>query len=338
MEGMVKMGNSWKNKVIFITGANGFLGSHLSLRFAKEGARVIGIIKENFPVTYLRIESERKKSKKIKIIKSDIVNFDAMLKIFKKYEPDVCIHVAAQPIVGIANKSPLSTFEANIKGTWNILEVARLCNTKAVVVASSDKAYGEHKKLPYREEAALVALHPYDASKACTDILTRVYAHTYGLNTAVTRCANIYGPGDFNFSRIIPDTIRLTVFNKNPVIRSDGTPLRDYIYIDDIVDAYLLLAKKLYERKIKPGEAFNFGTGKPISVLSLVNKILTIAVKYHLRPKILSKGKIKGEIDKQYLSSVKAKKLLGWKCRFSLEQGLRDTFDWYSTHLKYQNL
>lgn len=328
------MDNFWKNKRVLVTGANGFLGSHLSIRLLKKGAYVIGIIKENPPKSFLNIAlREIKNKQKIKIIKSDIVGFGAMVRIFKTYMPTICLHVAAQPIVGIANKSPLSTLEANIKGTWNILEVARICGTKAVVVASSDKAYGEHKKLPYTEDAPLLALHPYDASKTCTDILTRVYAHTYSLNTTVTRCANIYGPGDFNFSRIIPDTIRLATFNKNPVIRSDGTPLRDYIYIDDTVDAYLLLAKKLYERKIKPGEAFNFGTGKPISVLSLVNKILTITDKYHLRPKILSKGKIKGEIDKQYLSSAKAKKLLGWKCRFSLEQGLKETIDWYSRHL-----
>lgn len=337
MEGVVKMRNTWKNKVIFISGANGFLGAHLSLRFAKEGARVIGLIKDNFPVTYLRIELERKKTKKIKIIKSDIVNFDAMLKIFKKYDPDACIHVAAQPIVGVANKSPLPTFEANIKGTWNILEIARACGTKAVVVASSDKAYGEHKKLPYTEDAPLLALHPYDASKTCTDILARVYAHTYGLNTAVTRCANIYGGGDFNFSRIIPDTMRSIIENKNPVIRSSGTPLRDYIYIDDIVEAYLLLAEKLYVKKIRPGEAFNFGTGKPISVLALVKKILNIAGKTNLRPEIMSKGKIKGEIDRQYLSSAKAKNVLGWKARYPLDKGLRKTYEWYLKFFKCQS-
>ena len=328
------MSHFWRNKRVLITGANGFLGSHLSIELLKKGAYVIGIIKENPPKSFLNIAlREIQNKQKIKIIKLDIVGFGAMLRIFKAYNPQICLHVAAQPIVGIANKSPLSTFEANIKGTWNILEAARTCDTKAVVVASSDKAYGEHKKLPYIEDAPLLALHPYDASKTCTDILTRVYAHTYGLNTAVTRCANIYGPGDFNFSRVIPDTMRSVIQNKNPVIRSDGTPLRDYIYIDDIIDAYLLLAKKLYERKIKPGEAFNFGAGKPISVLSLVNKILTIAVKYHLRPKILSKGKIKGEIDKQYLSSAKAKKLLGWSTKYTLEQGLKETYKWYKTHL-----
>jgi len=328
------MANFWKGKRVLITGANGFLGSHLSVRLLQEGATVIGIIKVDPKVSYLKIGLKEMRKPKIKIIKSDIVNFKSMLRIFTKQRPDVCFHVAAQPIVGIANRSPLNTFGVNIKGTWNILEVARLSNTKAVVVASSDKAYGEHKKLPYKEDAALQALHPYDSSKACADILTRVYAYTYGLNTAVTRCANIYGPGDLNFSRIVPDTMRLAIINKNPIIRSDGTPLRDYVYIDDIVDGYLLLAKRLFNRQINTGEAYNLGTGKPVSVLSLVEKILWIAKRRHLRPQVLSKRKIKGEIDRQYLSSSKARNSLGWKPHYSLEKGLVNTFAWYANYLK----
>lgn len=323
------MDKFWKNKTVIVTGANGFLGSHLTIKAFKGGATVIGIIKECPPRSFLNTCLNKKEIKKIKIIKSDITDFKSMLNLFKKYRPDICLHVAAQPLVGLANKSPIPTFEANIKGTWNILEAARLINLKALVVASSDKAYGEHKKLPYKEDAALQALHPYDASKTCTDILTRVYAHTYGLKTAVTRCANIYGPGDFNFSRIIPDVIRSSVLNINPVIRSDGTPLRDYIYIDDVVNAYFTLAKKLYNHQIKSGEAFNFGTGKPVSVISLVNKILSIAKKNNLTPIILSKKKIKGEIDKQYLSSQKAKKELKWQYQYSLDKGLKDTLVWY---------
>jgi len=337
MEVKIKMGDFYKGKRVLITGANGFLGSHLTIGMLDKGAYVIGIIKEEPRFTFLKIGLKETKTDKLKIIKSDIVDYKSMLKIFKKFKPDICLHVAAQAIVGIANNSPVQTLETNIKGTWNILEVARICNTKAVVVASSDKAYGEHKKLPYKEEAALCALHPYDASKSCADILSRAYAHTYGLNTAVTRCANIYGPGDFNFSRIIPDTIRCAIQDKNPIIRSDGTPLRDYIYIDDIVGAYFLLAERLYNKRVRPGEAFNFGTGKPISVLSLVHKILSIAKKRNLKPEILSKRKIKGEIDKQYLSSLKARTKLGWKYRHSLEVGLTKTFTWYSAYLKYPN-
>lgn len=327
------MDSFWKNKRVLITGANGFLGSHLSIALLKKGATVIGIIKENPEFSYLKIALKEISRPKIKIIKSDITDLKAMFAIFRRYKPDICLHVAAQPIVGIANKSPLSTFEVNIKGTWNTLEAARVCKAKAVVVASSDKAYGEHKKLPYNEEASLLALHPYDSSKSCADIITRCYAHTYGLNTAVTRCANIYGPGDFNFSRIMPATIRSAIMGEAPVIRSDGSPLRDYVFIDDIVEGYLVLAKKLYLGKIKPGEAFNFGTKKPISVLSLVNKILKISRRQDLKPLILSKKKIKGEIDKQYLSSLKAKNCLGWRSRVSLEEGLRQTFQWYFRNL-----
>lgn len=327
------MDNFWKGKRVLITGANGFLGSHLSIGLLKNGSQVIGVIKENPKVSFLKIELGRPHNHRIKVIKSDIVNFKKVLNIFQMYKPDVCMHVAAQPIVGIANKSPLPTFAANIEGTWNILEAARLCRTKAVVVASSDKAYGEHKNLPYKEDASLKALHPYDSSKSCADILARCYAHTYALSTAVTRCANIYGPGDFNFSRIIPDTIRHALLDKDPVIRSDGSPLRDYVFIDDIVNAYFLLAKKLYKGEVDSGEAFNFGTGRPVSVLSLVNRILGIAKKENLKAIIMSKRKISGEIDKQYLSSKKAETLLKWKRNYSLRQGLEETFKWYKEHL-----
>lgn len=327
------MNNFWRNKKVIVTGANGFLGSHLTIALLKKGARVTGIIKVNPKHTYLNSALKKLNSPKLKIVKSDIVNLKAVRKIFKAFRPDICLHVAAQPIVGLANKSPLPTFEANIKGTWNILETAKELKIKALVVASTDKAYGEHKELPYTEDAALLALHPYDSSKACADILTRCYAHTYGLNTAITRCANIFGPGDLNFSRIIPDTIRSAIRGSNPIIRSDGTPLRDYVYIDDIVNGYLLLAEHLYKGKVQAGEAFNFGSGKPIAVLDLVKKILSIEGRDDLSPVILSKRKIKGEIDRQYLSSRKANKMLNWKCSRKLDDGLREAFCWYKNNI-----
>ncbi len=328
------MSNFYKGKRVLVTGANGFLGSHLSIALLKEGASVIGIIKEEPRDSFLKIALKEIKKPKISLTKSDIVNFNSTLNIFKKHRPDICLHIAAQPIVGIANKSPLPTFESNIKGTWNILEIARICLTKAMVVASSDKAYGEHKKLPYTEDASLLALHPYDASKACADILSRTYAHTYNLAVAVIRCANIYGPGDLNFSRIIPDTLRSVILHRNPVIRSDGTPLTDYVFIDDIVDGYLKLAKQLYLKKDKvSGQAFNLGSGKPISVLKLVNSIIRISKAKNLRPRILNKGKIKGEIDRQYLNSRKARKLLGWYPRCVLKMGLGKTLKWYKEYL-----
>lgn len=318
-----------------ITGANGFLASHLTISLLEKGAHVIGIIKERIPSSFLALEFKKKKYRNLKLIEGNIVDYSFIKKIFKVYRPHICFHLAAQAIVGRANKSPIPTFKTNIEGTWNILEVAReFSHPTKIIVASSDKAYGEHRKLPYVESAALQALHPYDASKACTDILARTYAHTYNLTIAVTRCANIYGPGDLNFSRIIPDTIRSAIFNKNPIIRSDGRPLRDYVFIDDIVHAYLMLAKALYLKKNKiSGQAFNFGSGKPISVLELVNLIIKISGIKNIKPQVLSKTKIKGEIDRQYLSCRKANKLLGWHPKYSLKAGLKKTLDWYRNYL-----
>jgi len=321
--------NICKNKVIFVTGANGFLGSHLVKRSLAHQSKVIALIKEDIPLSLFELEGM---VKKVKVYHGDLSNDKLINSIFKNNKIDVCFHIAAQAIVGIANKSPLGTFRANIEGTWNILEAARVFGVAAMVVASSDKAYGEHKVLPYREDAPLIALHPYDASKSCADILSRTYAHTYKLPVAVTRCANIYGPGDLNFSRIIPDTCRAAIRGDDPIIRSDGTPLRDYTFVEDIVDAYFILAASLLKKEINFGEAFNFGTGRPISVIKLVKMIIEISGKRELAPKILSRAKIKGEIDRQYLSSAKARRVLGWKPKHSFKKGLEITYKWYECH------
>jgi len=332
--------NFWKGKKIIITGANGFLASHLTIRLLELSAKVTGIIKETILDSFLSFKLKEGVYPDLTIIKNDITNYTLMGRIFSSSKPDICFHLAAQAIVGHANKSPIPTFKTNIEGTWNILEAIREFSPRTVcVVASSDKAYGEHKRLPYSEGAALQALHPYDASKACTDILARTYAYTYSLSVAVSRCGNIYGAGDINFSRIIPDTVKAIIFNKKPVIRSDGTPLRDYIHVDDVVSAYLCLAKALYlGRRNVNGEAFNFGTGKPISVLRLVRLMLRISGRLDLQPRIMLKGKIKGEIDKQYLSSKKANKILKWKPQYTLEEGLRRTIPWYKEAFKAQTL
>lgn len=322
--------NILRNKVIFITGANGFLGSNLVKRALAYKAKVIVLIKDEIPFSLFEIDGL---DNKCKIHRGDLSDSKLINSIFKNNKIDVCFHIAAQAIVGIANNSPIGTFKTNIEGTWNILEAARVYGVKAMVVASSDKAYGEHKKLPYKEDAPLIALHPYDASKSCADILSRTYAHTYKLPVAVTRCANIYGPGDLNFSRIIPDTCRAAIKGNDPIIRSDGTPLRDYAFVEDIVDAYFILAVNLLDKKINLGEAFNFGIGKPVSVINLVKMILKVSGKSGLAPKILSKGKIRGEIDKQYLSSAKARRILGWEPKYSLQKGLDITYKWYKEHL-----
>ena len=234
-------------------------------------------------------------------------------------------HLAAQAIVGTANKSPISTFETNIKGTWNVLEACRQLGTKRTIAASSDKAYGEHEKLPYKEEFCLSGLTPYEASKSCTDILARTYAKTYGLPIAVTRCGNIYGGGDLNWSRIIPGTIRSVLNNERPIIRSDGTLIRDYIYILDVVNAYIIITEQL-DRKEVAGEAFNLGTKMPLSVLELVKKIITLTQR-KIEPQILNE--VKNEIRAQYLDWAKAKRILGWEPMYSLDEGLKETLQWY---------
>ncbi|MEW6075309.1 MAG: GDP-mannose 4,6-dehydratase [Candidatus Omnitrophota bacterium] len=320
------MKNIWKGKVIVITGANGFLGSHLVKRALAYNAKVVVLIKEDIARSLFNIG---KLYRKVTVIRGDLKNRRLITSLFAKDKVSLCLHIAAQAIVGIANKSPLGTLRTNIEGTWNILEAARVYGVGAMIVASSDKAYGEHEKLPYKEDAPLLSLHPYDASKACADILSRTYAHTYAMPIGVSRCANIYGPGDFNFSRIIPDTMKAVINGKNPVIRSDGTPLRDYVFIDDIVDAYYNLARMLFLKKVGFGEAFNFGTGRAIRVLDLVYKIIKVSEKSGLSPRIMSKGKIKGEIEKQYLSSAKAKRLLGWEAKYNLDRGLKETYAYY---------
>jgi len=323
---------SWKNKKVVVTGAYGFLASNLVVSLLEKGAKVTGIVNERGVQSLLNFNPKGIKHKNIKIVKGDIRNSTFIEKLFKKHKFDVCFHLAAQAIVGKANTTPIPTLKTNIQGTWNILEAIRKFSPKAkVVVASTDKAYGEHGKGPYREDSALCGLHPYDASKACADLLTRTYANTYNLATAVTRFVNLYGPGDFNSSRLIPSTIKSVMDNKNPIIRSDGTPLRDFIYIEDAVRGYLNLASALYSGNIKNGEAFNFATGKPISILQLTNLIIKISNNQKLKPEILSKRKIKGEIDKQYLCGKKANKLLRWRPNYSLAQGLAKTFKWYKS-------
>ena len=313
------MTNSWEQRNVFVTGANGFVGSWLVKGLVERKARVTVLVRDLPSRSTLRLFGL---SEKIDIVWGSLADLLLLERVLATYEIDLCFHLAAEAIVGVAHKSPLATFESNTRGTWNLLEACRK-NGVPVIVASSDKAYGQHDTLPYTETHSLNARHPYDVSKACADLVSRCYAHTYGLPVAVTRFANIYGGGDFNYSRIVPGTIKSVHFGEEVVIRSDGTPLRDYVYIEDVVAGYLLLGERLEEVK---GEAVNFGSGKPVSVLHLVKTIMALQGKT-ANLKVL--GAARGEIDKQYLSSEKARTLLGWWPRYDLEAGLRETVRWY---------
>jgi|TARA_B100001964_G_scaffold200647_1_gene227871 CDP-glucose 4,6-dehydratase len=319
---------SWKGRKVIVTGADGFIGSHLAKALVEKGAEVTTILRDIKKTNNMDLLGIRDK---INAVHGDLVNYNDCERAINEYDIDFCFHIAAQAIVGPANRSPLSTFESNIKGTWNILEACRLSKTiKGLIVASSDKAYGQQKKLPYTEDSPLNGYFPYDASKACADVIARCYFMAYNLPLAITRNANTYGPADMNLSRLIPDVIVKIIKGEEPIIRSDGTPERDYMYIKDAVNAYLVLAENL-NRKEVAGQAFNFGTGKPISVLELYKKIIKSMGK-DVKPKIL--GEAKNEIDRQYLSSDKAGKILNWKPEYSIEQGLKETIEWYSDYFK----
>jgi CDP-glucose 4,6-dehydratase len=317
---------TWASRTTLITGIGGFLGSALAKALLEAGATIVGILRDATAIPLLEI---RGIADRLNLVRGSITESGLVERAVNEYEVDTVFHLAAQALVRVANRSPVSTFESNIAGTWQVLEAVRaLPSVERVVVASSDKAYGVQPVLPYTEHSALAASYPYDASKACADILARSYAVSFGLPVGVLRCANIYGAGDLNWSRLIPGTIRSALLGEAPVIRSDGTPERDYLYLDDAVDAYLRLADHLPDAR---GEAFNAGTGKAVSVLKLVKQILT-AVGTDLSPQIL--GEANREIDRQFLDSTKANKLLEWMPKTDLEEGLQKTVEWYRSFLQ----
>ncbi|MDD3149759.1 MAG: GDP-mannose 4,6-dehydratase [Candidatus Gastranaerophilales bacterium] len=307
-----------------ITGFEGFLGSNLTRAMLKSGAKIAGLdIKTFRKDTLLTAQDYRK----ITVYKGSVANYALVSRILKKHSINVIFHLAAEAIVGRSHNNPRRTFETNIAGTWEVLEAARQQGgMEAVVVASSDKAYGSHKKLPYTENAPLQGRNPYDASKSCADLIAHSYAHAYGLPLAITRCGNIYGPGDFNLSRIVPDAIRCGLSAQILDIRSDGKFTRDYVYVDDIVNGYILLAEKLKKLNLN-GEAFNFSDENPLTVIELLNKIRKV-LKGRPDYRILNKAKY--EIRHQYLDSRKARKMLGWKPATDVHKGVNNAVKWYS--------
>jgi CDP-glucose 4,6-dehydratase len=319
----------WRDRRVLVTGATGLIGGWLVRALLDLHADVIALVRDWVP------ESELIGSgalDRVMVVRGDVCDQVLLERVLGEYEVVTAVHLAAQTIVPIANRNPVSTFETNIAGTWRLLEACRRSpSVRQVVLASSDKAYGESTDLPYLETTPLDAVHPYDVSKACADLLGRCYAKTWGLPVAITRCGNFFGGGDLNWNRIVPGTIRAVLRGEPPVIRSDGTPVRDYIYVEDAVSAYLLLAERLAEDASLAGQAFNFSTESRLSARELVDRILEL-MGSDLAPVVLNQAT--GEIATQYLDAGKAGRVLGWQPVFGLDEGLRRTTAWYRDHLK----
>lgn len=322
------MQNNWRNKNVFITGCTGLLGSWLTEELVNSKAHVVALLRDHIPQSRIHREGL---INKINVVSGSLEDYSVVERALNEYEIEVVFHLAAQTIVPIANNNPLSTFESNIKGTWVLLEACRRNKqVKKVIVASSDKAYGEHKILPYTEEMPLMGRNPYDVSKSCADLISQMYFYHYGLPVCVTRCGNLFGGGDLNFNRIVPGTIRSVFYGERPIIRSDGKYVRDYFYVKDAAKAYILLAEKMDDNGIV-GQAFNFGNETPMTVLEITKEILSLMNRLDLEPIILNKAK--GEILEQYLSAKKAREMLGWKPIFSVREGLAETIKWYKNYL-----
>lgn len=323
----------WRNRATLVTGCTGLLGSWLAQELVARGAHVVGLVRDIIPQSRLYTENL---AGKITTVYGRVEDLSTLERAINEYEVDTVFHLAAQTIVGVANREPLATFEANIKGTWNVLEACRrVGGVSRIVIASSDKAYGDQDVLPYDEQTPLTGEHPYDVSKSCADLISRTYYVSYNLPVCITRCGNFYGGGDLNFNRIVPGTIRSALNNEAPVIRSDGSFIRDYFYVKDGVLAYLHLAEQMNRREIL-GEAFNFSNELQIPVLELVEKILHLMKREDIKPRILNQAT--NEINHQYLSAEKARRMLGWKPAFTLEVALAETIAWYAEFLSAKQI
>lgn len=315
----------WSDKRVLVTGGTGMVGSWTVKRLVNEGAHVVALIRDN------DTQSELWRSgviNKINVVNGRLEDYNAVERAVNEHDVDTIFHLGAQTIVGTAFRSPMQTLEANVQGSWNIYEAARVHPelVKRVLVASSDKAYGPKDELPYNEDMSLVGRAPYEVSKSCTDLIGQSYAWQYGVPLAIARCGNIYGGGDLNWSRIVPGTLRALIKGEQPVLRSDGTFLRDYLYVEDVVDAYLTLGEQM-GTTVKPGDAYNFSDEKPMTVMDIYKAICTAYGKPDVEPHIL--GGAKDEIKDQYLDSARARDRLSWTIKWGLERGLQDTVKWY---------
>lgn len=323
----------WRGRNVLVTGCTGLLGSWLTEALVERGAQVVGLIRDQIPHSQLYRSGT---IDRIRVVRGAVENYELVHRLLNEYEVDTVFHLAALTIVSIANRAPLATFESNIKGSWTVLEAARNSPlVTRVVLASSDKAYGSQEQLPYTEEMPLLAKHPYDVSKACAEMIAVNYRHTYGLPVSITRCANLYGGGDLNFDRLIPEVIRSALLRERPIIRSDGAMLRDYLFVLDAVSAYLILAQAMDDPALY-GEAFNFGMDDPQSVLEVAQLVISLSDQPELEP--IVQNRELNEIHDQYLCSDKARRLLGWRPQHTLEQGLEQTIAWYQDFLVTEGL
>jgi CDP-glucose 4,6-dehydratase len=322
----------WQDRPTFVTGGTGLVGSWLIQRLVEAGADVVCLVRDWVP------QSELVRSnliERIKIVRGDVRDREMLERALGEFEIDTVIHLAAQTIVTIANRNPISTFETNIAGTWNILEASRRSpKVKQIVMASSDKAYGDQEILPYNEDTPLQGQHPYDVSKSAADLIAATYAKSYDLPVAITRCGNFYGGGDLNWNRIIPGTIRSILRGQAPIIRSDGEYIRDYFYVEDGAAAYMLLAEQLAARTELKGQAFNFSNEIQVTVRQIVESVIKL-MGSELKPVILNEAS--NEIRHQYLSAEKARRMLNWKPLFNLDQGLALTIDWYRKFFAHEH-
>jgi CDP-glucose 4,6-dehydratase len=318
----------WRDRPILLTGATGLVGGWVVRRLVDLGADVVCLVRDWVPQAEL---VRSRLVERVKVVRGDVVDGTLLERALGEYEIDTVIHLAAQTIVGIANRNPVSTFETNVRGTWALLEACRRSPAvKQIVVASSDKAYGEQRELPYTEEAPLLARHPYDVSKACADMIAQAYAASYALPVVVSRCGNFYGGGDLNWNRLVPGTIRSVLRGERPVIRSDGEYVRDYFYVEDGAAAYTLLAERLAANRDLQGRAFNFSNETQVTVLEVVRRILRL-MGSDLTADV--RDEATNEIRRQFLNAAPARTELGWRPLFTLDEGLRRTIAWYRDFL-----
>ncbi len=321
---VVALNGFWRDRPAFVTGGTGLVGAWVVRRLVDAGADVVCLIRDWVPQSELHAGDLLDR---VRVVRGDVRDQALLERILGEYEVDTVIHLAAQTIVGIANRNPVSTLETNVGGTWALLEACRRSPTvRQIVIASSDKAYGDQPELPYNEDTPLEGRHPYDVSKSCADLLSHMYAKTFELPVTITRCGNFYGGGDLNWNRIVPGTIRSVLRGERPVIRSDGEFVRDYFYVEDGAAAYMLLAEKMAGNPAIRGRAFNFSNETQVTVSQLVDRILTL-MGSSLRPEI--RNEASNEIRHQYLSAERARRELGWVPLFSLDEGLARTVAWY---------